>query len=182
MQHLVQIVPALPPAMDGVGDYGLCLARAFRARHGVETVFVCGNPSWLGPGVLDGFSVHAVGVVPERRFPALLRDLAPAGAVILLNFVGSGYDRNSCPHWLLRGLQDWKRRTPTARLVTMYHESYSEGPPWTRSFWTNPFQRRICRHLALISDVVRTNVRVVQRRLEAMAPRHRGSISCSTLR
>jgi hypothetical protein len=66
---VTQIVPALPPDVDGIGDYALQLARRLRANHGVETYFIVGDPSWKGQEV-EGFqavSVHGRSRLACRR-------------------------------------------------------------------------------------------------------------------
>jgi cobalamin biosynthesis protein CbiG len=43
--ELIQIVPYLPPAHEGVGGYAAALARELRERLGVESRFVTGDPA-----------------------------------------------------------------------------------------------------------------------------------------
>ena len=47
---MIQIVPALPPSTNGLGDYALEVAGAMRSEFGLDTGFVVGNPEWQGPG------------------------------------------------------------------------------------------------------------------------------------
>ncbi len=44
--EVIQIVPRLPPAVDGVGDYAYRLAKQLRAAHGIHTRFVVCDPTW----------------------------------------------------------------------------------------------------------------------------------------
>jgi hypothetical protein len=44
--QIIQIVPRLPPSVDGVGDYAYLLARQLRAAHGIQTHFVVCDPQW----------------------------------------------------------------------------------------------------------------------------------------
>jgi hypothetical protein len=41
---MIQIVPALPPAANGVGNYALALAGAMHPGFGVETQSVVASP------------------------------------------------------------------------------------------------------------------------------------------
>ena len=176
MRQVVQIVPRISPSQDGVGDYALILARELRASHDIDTLFLIGNPTQRSGREIDGFLIEYLGARREVGLVELL--VKHAANPVLLNYVGPGYDRNSCPFWLLRGLRVWKQEVPQGHLITMFHELYSEGPPWTRAFWTNPFQRQIAAGIARLSDVVRTNVGVMERRLERMVPALKGKVDC----
>ncbi len=60
MNHLTNvysIVPRLPPAIDGVGDYALNLARQLRKDFNIQTHFIVGNPTWSGASEIKGFPV-----------------------------------------------------------------------------------------------------------------------------
>ena len=51
MVDLVQIVPRLPPAIDGVGDYAFLLAQQMRKAHGIQTTFVVCDTTWENGGI-----------------------------------------------------------------------------------------------------------------------------------
>jgi len=178
MHQLLQIVPRMAPGQDGVGDYGLTLARELRRRYALDTTFVGGAPNWQGASEVEGFRVLNASGQSGAGLARLLKGLTSKGSTVMLNYVGPGYDRNSCPFWLLRGLKDWKMDRQQCRWITMFHELYSEGPPWTRSFWSNPVQRHIAAGIARISDVVVTSVGVMEKRLQEMVPVLRGRIDC----
>lgn len=130
MTEILQIVPRLPPAIDGVGDYAFLLARQLRAAHGVNTHFVVCDTGWkpedggrtTEDGLrtsdiryptsdirLDGFPVHQL---RERSAAELLRVLNQPGmpTTVLLQYVGYGYERRGCPLWLVRGLDKWRKQ------------------------------------------------------------------------
>lgn len=44
--ELLQIVPMLPPALGGIGDYALLLARDLQAAHGVRSCSVNAETAW----------------------------------------------------------------------------------------------------------------------------------------
>jgi hypothetical protein len=54
--NILQIVPRLPPAIDGVGDYALNLARQLRQDFSIHTHFLVCDPNWNGKTELEGFS------------------------------------------------------------------------------------------------------------------------------
>jgi hypothetical protein len=120
-------------------------------------------------------------------------------ATVLLQYVGYGYEKRGCPVWLARGLSAWSRGKPNAeagrqkvdlefqhstsshhperRLLTMFHELYAFGPPWSSSFWTSPVQKWIAKRLANASDGCRTNTKMFADVLLQMSPRHADSLA-----
>ncbi|MHC5830485.1 MAG: glycosyltransferase family 1 protein, partial [Nostoc sp.] len=60
LTHITSIVPRLPPAIDGVGDYALNLARQLRKDFNIQTHFIVGNPTWTGAAEIEGFPVSQI--------------------------------------------------------------------------------------------------------------------------
>ena len=172
--EILQIVPQLPPAISGVGDYAHLLARQLRAAHGIHTRFVvCGHGAAGGARRgLDGFPVR------ELDAGELPRTLAAEGmpATALLHYVGYGYEKRGCPAWLVNALSAWRGASSERRLATMFHELYAFGPPWSSAFWTSPIQKRIAARLARLSDACVTNMTRYANWLGARAPHHAGGI------
>lgn len=155
--EIIQVVPKLPPAIDGLGDYALNLARQLRQEFNQETHFVVGDPNWHRERDIEGFPIS---VLPKRSGAAVLSclsqmDASPAS--VLLHYVGYGYAQRGCPVWLVDGLQRWRTTGVNRFLVTMFHELYAFGPPWTSSFWLSPLQKNLARHLARLSDRILTS-------------------------
>jgi len=149
MQIVTQIVPTLPPAVDGLGDYALNLARQFRRDCQLETHFLVGDPDWEGSSELDGFTCTRL----KRRTAASLRSQLSDRA-ILLHYSGYGYAKRGYPRWLVAGLE----RDRGQRLVTLFHEVYPYdcGPPWSSSFWLSPLQKQLATRLIRLSDRILT--------------------------
>jgi hypothetical protein len=153
---LVQIVPRLPPAIDGLGDYALNIARQLHGRFGVESRFIVGDSSWNGGDEIEKFPAARLA---KRSSTALLSDLMnfkPPYAV-LLHYVGYGYARRGAPAWLVDGLELWRARYHDAFLLTMFHEIYATGPFWTSSFWLSSLQKRVAARLVQLSDTCLTS-------------------------
>ena len=165
---LIQIVPGLPPATNGVGDYALALACAMRRECELETLFVIGNDVWEGPEEIEGFRVQKLATRTARNIEDTLdaahRQTCLSG--VLLQLSGYGYSRRGCPFWLLQGLKRWRKKQPDAQLVTMFHELYAFGPPWRSVFWLNPAQRMVVTSIARLSDIAVTNLQTHRIHLE----------------
>ncbi len=148
---VISIIPRLPPAIDGVGDYALKLAAQLRQEFNIQTHFIIGNPTWNGGAEIEGFPVSKVrSRSPDALLTLLSRDCTSS---ILLHYVGYGYAQKGCPIWLVDGLQRWKGLFSTQSLITMFHEIYVSGyPPWTSAFWLSPLQRNLATRLAQMSD------------------------------
>lgn len=143
--RIVQIVPTLPPGIDGLGDYALNLARKLQKDWDIQTSFIVGNPQWQ-KGDFNEFEACAI----AQRSPQALLSILPRDRPILLHYSGYGYARRGTPQWLITAL---KQRTNT-HLVTMFHEvyTYDRGPFWSSSFWLSPLQKYLAIQLIKRSD------------------------------
>ncbi|BAU63906.1 unknown protein [Stanieria sp. NIES-3757] len=153
---IIQIVPRLPPAINGLGDYALNLARQLNQDFHIKTHFVVGNPDWNGLKEIEGFSIKKVEDRSSEALASLLSQLAIDK--VLLHYVGYGYAQRGCPVWLIEGLKLWHQQKPERKILTMFHEVYASSyKPWTSSFWSSPLQKNLASRLAKLSDGVMTN-------------------------
>jgi len=130
--EIIQIVPGLPPAISGVGDYAFLLAKQLLAAHGILTTFVVCDTGWSSavsettkaetlkwggrqqvsgpeaPVCWDGFPVYQL---KARNAAEMLRVLSGPGmpATVLLHYVGYGYEKRGCPVWLVNALRAWAK-------------------------------------------------------------------------
>ncbi|HVG22485.1 MAG TPA: glycosyltransferase family 1 protein [Blastocatellia bacterium] len=152
MTLMLSIVTGLPPRIDGIGDYALSLARRVREDIGIETRFVVGDPAWSGPPRVAGFEVDKLAERSRAGLLRFLREGAKDARAVLLHYGGYGYATRGCPSWLIDGLRQWRGETGDRFLITMFHELYAFGPPWTSAFWLSPLQRNLAARLARLSD------------------------------
>jgi len=150
LPHITKIVPRLPSAIDGVGDYSLNLACQLRQDFGIEMHFIVSDPTWTGATHIEGFLVSKITVHSTDTLLSLLP--SDRAATVLLHYVGYGYAKRGCPVWLVNGLQRWRTASTDRRLVTMFHEIYASGSPWTSTFWLSPLQRNLAARLVRLSD------------------------------
>ena len=165
---LIQIVPALPPTISGVGDYAVSLSRVLLKAHGVESSFVVCDPLWKGPVEIDGFPITRL----DERSASALQDALTSLAgnrsafppsktqAVLLQLSPYGFERNGAPFWLARGICEWRqaRGNSSPPLVTLFHELYAMSPPWQRAFWVTIFQRKAIKQIYESTDVVLTTL------------------------
>ena len=157
MQQIVQIVPRLPPEIDGVGDYAATLAAKMSEDFDIETHFVVGPQA--DPLVV---SANPFRVTYCRRPDGseLSRALADIKGlkVSLVHFVGYGYAKRGAPLSFVNALVDWRRAHPERRLITVFHELYARGSIWSSSFWNFHLQKMLVHRLIRVSDYCHTTL------------------------
>ncbi len=152
LSPLFVLVPRLPPAVDGLGDYGFYLAQQIYQDQGWQTHFLVGDPSWSGKSRGEWFQATAVA---QRSTAALEAVLPSPPAVLLLHYVGHGYAPRGCPVWLVQALERWC--AAGGRLVTMFHELYATEPLWSSVLFTSIPQKRLAVRLMRLSEICLTN-------------------------
>jgi len=174
---LTHIVPALPPQIDGVGDYALNLARRLRDQHGLNARFIVCDPAWDGPSRIEDFVVRRLRLRSEAGIWALLAS-AKDNPTVLLHYVGYGYQKRGVPFWLYKGVKSWlaersggSAATPK-RLSTVFHELWaSSAKPWKSAFYLRPMQKWLVGGFHRRSEVSVTSTRGMQAILERIQPR-----------
>ncbi|MBD6617927.1 glycosyltransferase family 1 protein [Komarekiella sp. 'clone 1'] len=151
--QVIQIVPQLPPSINGLGDYALNLARQLRKQYNIETRFIVGDRNWQGATEIEDFPIQQVTADSAEALFSILSFDKNQSVSVLLHYVGYGYAERGCPVWLVKGLKRWKANSADSCLVTMFHEVYAYGYPiWTSSFWLSPLQKQLAEHLVNMSD------------------------------
>jgi hypothetical protein len=173
-RSLIQIVAGLPPAIDGVGDYAIAIARALREQQAIETLFVVANPAWRGPCIVEGFPVASVArKEPAALLLAMQGALAASGAgptsPVLFHCSLYGYAKRALAFWLQKGMVRWKRESPESSLITMFHELVAGGPIWTSPFWLRGIQSGLIRRFARESAASLTSNARYRRHLARIA-------------
>ncbi|MBB4062398.1 hypothetical protein [Salinibacter ruber] len=103
-----------------------------------------------------------------------LSDETNKEAAVLLEYSGYGYAKRGAPLWLARGLRRVCEEEGIP-LVTMFHELYATGPPWTSAFWLSPIQALIIQRIAVYSDGIVTN-RISSKRWLCLASSDKTSV------
>lgn len=152
MMRWIHLIPRLPPPVCGVADYARCLSGALQTR---------GMDSALVPFKAEADWREVLLAETSKR---------ESETVWLLHYSGYGYAKRGAPVALLRSLQALRRQCPEARLVTMFHELYAGGAPWTSAFWFSLLQKQVAARLARMSDAVVTNRQASAQWLRAHLP------------
>lgn len=183
---IIQIVPRIFPAIDGVGDYALNLAHKLRELFAIETHFVVGDPAWMGKSEVDGFAISKIAQCHSEELLSTLRNISPVDWTypIILQYVGCGYAARGCPLWLIRGLELYRTFNRESKLLTMFHETYGSGhpyygsdPPWISAFWLAPIQKNIACRLTILSDRCFTSREGFKQQLENLTSKAIAPIS-----
>lgn len=164
---LVSIVPRFFPLIDGIGNYALAHARLLREASGIDTHFIVADPAWQALESVEGFEITHL----PRRFASNLIGVLPRTPqdTVVLHYGGYGYAKRGCPVWLITALERWRKGNDGRSLVTIFHELYATGPPWTSSFWLSPLQKNLTSRLARLSDQSLTSLEENARTLTAMS-------------
>ena len=159
MSTLLQIVPKVPGGIDGVGDYALTIAKRLRDKFGCDTVFATFKTSSTENAA--GFEVLSL----DR----LLAQLSRKYDHVLLHYVNYGFQKRGVPFRLLSILHEL-RRQHRGRLVTIFHELYASGPPWSSAFWLQPLQIHLAKSVGRLSDACIVSSDNFRRELKRMVP------------
>lgn len=148
---IVQIVPRVPPLVDGIGDYSLKLASHLREHHSISTQFlVCQQRKKLNP-TLDGFSTIGLS---QQDIASFMQALPQEMRYVILHYTNYPYvlGKHDAPFWLMEGLKA-ARQERNFRLVVMFHEL----PLLKRTNYVRPIQGFVALRVARMADRVLTN-------------------------
>jgi hypothetical protein len=157
MTRVLQIVPRVPPAVCGIGDYAWLLAQALREEHDIHSSFLSAGTNWIKP---EGDTEFPVFRLPELTAGALVDFVAARAGefqAIVLHMSPYGYQKRAVPLWLASGWRQIARMPGRSRLITMFHELYASGPMLSSAFWLQPLQKWMLHTVARASDGLRTN-------------------------
>ena len=146
-RNLVHILPTVPPAFNGLGDY--C--------HQLWAQWPQPRPQWtclaarVPDGAREAWPEAEIGsfALSKTGLLTALEKAAPTCAV--LHYVGYAYQKRGAPLWMSGALRAWKQRSG-GRVCVIFHELYAGGTPRQSAFWLQPFTKRIVVQLADIAD------------------------------
>jgi len=157
MTQILQILPRVPPAVCGIGDYAWQLAQALRDGHDIQSSFLSAGTSWTQP---QGETEFPVFRLPQLTAQALVDFIAARAGeyeAVVLHMSPYGYQKRAVPLWLASAWRQLAQLKSRPRLLTMFHELYASGPVTSSAFWLQPLQKHVLRTVACASDSLRTN-------------------------
>ncbi len=154
---VLQILPKVPPAVCGVGDYAWGIAQRLEAEQGIQSSFLCAGTTWNEPVGEAEFPVHRLPDLSTRSLVDFVVSRQREFSAVILHLSSYGYQKRGVPFWLAAGWQQLSKIQDRPRLLTMFHELAASGPVTTSAFWLQPLQQWVMRRIALASDGLRTN-------------------------
>lgn len=147
---LYLVSAALPPQLDGIGDYTACLAAELARSQDVTVLVGAPSPAPL-PGVCIETAFSAGDPVSVWGIEKFVKTNPPDWVLLQYNPFSYGqWGRN--PH-LPRVMQQIKRACPQTRFALMVHEPFVPLTSWqfaVMAIW----QRRQLRRLGQAADIV----------------------------
>jgi hypothetical protein len=168
--NLVQIVPSLPPRVDGIGDYALQLARQLRRNHGITTRFLIADTSWSGAPQLEGFEVQRL---DEQTPKALVTSLGTAcgqderTSSLLVHFSPYGYEKRGVPFWFVRGMEAFLKERSTKLNLCLHELERTDAPIWSSGYWVPRLQIEILKRMTRLAALRFTNTEFHRHKLES---------------
>ena len=160
---IIQLVPNLPPTVDGLGDYAFNLALEF-SQKGTETIFIS-----TGGEKINQFETHLIGFDGQDLINAVLKTKVNR---LFLNYVPYSYQKRGVPFWLLQALTQLVKQHGI-QLFIYFHELNASGKIYQSSFWLKPLQQLIYKQLQKLASFSFCSNQTIFNILEANLPNGR---------
>lgn len=157
MIRVLQILPRVPPAVCGIGDYAWGIARKLRVEHGIHSSFLAAGTTWTQPVGETEFPVFRLPELSARALVEFVEARKDEFQAVVLHMSPYGYQKRAVPFWLASGWRQLSQKPGCPRLITMFHELYASGSMRSSAFWLQPLQKWALRTVARASDGLRTN-------------------------
>lgn len=154
---ILQILPRVPPAVCGIGDYSWRLARALRDEHDIHSSFLSAGTNWIKPEGETEFPVFRLTRLSHDCLSNWTQEAQGNYDAIILHVSLYGYQKRAVPFWMARAWKTISRRRPRPGLIAMFHELSASGSPGSSAFWLQLLQKKILHRIAQDSDALRTN-------------------------
>jgi hypothetical protein len=161
MRNLVMLTPYGAPGTNGLSDHVDQIVAAL-AGQPIPSIDKIG----ITRSAAEADIAHNIVMQGDSRgLEQLLDRLVKSDCTLVVHYVCYGYQRRGCPISLIRSLRSL-RSSRHFRMISVFHELYASGPPWTTTFYVSPLQRFLFRSLASLSDTVVTSTPAYKRALE----------------
>ena len=158
MKKIIHIAPALPPVINGLGDFCQILANNLAKEGYDNNIFMVRK----APSASNDHR-NICSFTPQNFDRLLSKHKAD---VVVLHYVGYAYNRNGIPFYLVSALRAYKRDV-RCRVLVFFHELYATSRSvFKLPFYTGGFQRLIVRELCGLADAIFTNCEQYNERLK----------------
>ena len=157
MTRILHILPRVPPAVCGIGDYAWLLAQSLRDEHDIHSSFLAAGTTWTEPQGETEFLVFRLPDLSTRALVEWVEARKEEFSAVVLHMSSYGYQKRGVPLWLAFGWGQLSQMPRRPRLITMFHELYASGSMRSSAFWLQPLQKWVLRRVARTSDALRTN-------------------------
>lgn len=169
MKRITHIAPALPPAVNGVGDFCKILADNLAKEVAIKHSYLVTK----SPDSPD----ENVDVFQSATFLSLLHKQNPN--VIILHYVGYAYDKHGLPFYLASGIRQFKK-SAKCKVLVFFHELFADSRSLLKlPFYTSGLQKLIVRQLCTYADSVFTNCQVYDEELNKITKSKRPPGICT---
>lgn len=150
---ILQIVPRLPPHIDGVGDYAIQLASQLLNAHEIATQFLVFQQGIKIEPIVAGFPATGIS---DRTVESFLSVLPKDITGIILHYSNYPYLRNKwdAPFWLATALEKTVKQQ-NIKLIVMFHEL--PFLKFKKLNFLHPIQSLVSRRLAKIATTAITD-------------------------
>jgi hypothetical protein len=147
--RVVFILPQLPPAHCGLGDYSMILLEQMAMTPPPKILVMHGAAETLEKHPeLDVEQLPRSSQSLEQRLKELRAEK------VFVQYVAQGFQERGCPLWFLSALRNWRLGTPDGRLVIMFQELWFEPAWWKPDWLLQKLHRCFLRRLAGSVDQV----------------------------
>lgn len=148
--NIIQIVPRMLPAKDGMSDYALVLADGLRKRHGISTRFLTCHVD-EGRSDISGFPVIKMAWVRGGFLDAVRADSSIGAIILHYSFFFYNSTKYGAPFWLLNDLRELMKRR-RIKLIAIFHEL----PFIKTSGFLDPIKSIVAKGIARMADEIIT--------------------------
>jgi len=165
---LIQVVPRLQPGRCGVTDHVIPLAEELKAAFGIDTAFVV-----LNSEARCELQFPVAYCTSDRLLASSLALSGNESCAMLVHVSGYGYSADGAPTLLAEALRDVSKER-RFKIAAYFHELFASGAPWKSAFWHEPRQKAAIREIAVLCDLIVTNIGLHARWLESETQRKPG--------
>jgi hypothetical protein len=180
--HLIQVTEALPPKLNGIGDYAYKLASCFREFLAIDSTFLVLDHPESYPDQYLEYPVYNVLPFPEHFLTTLtevIENHSEMTNIILFHeckgtldryISPKSFDRHFLPLRLLEFLRKLKVKHSSIKLIILFHEFLWPTPERRRDYLLRPLQNLFMKRVLEYSPSVICNNPVSAHLIKQLSP------------